>query len=497
MTYEPRTLRFLVDVVGTDAGAGAGGPVDRDRCPDTRRSRVHPAWRRRYAARRSHKQRGRLTLSVVDVHSHVTPPSFREAVLDGGTWHTLTNAIGELEIPEFSIAPKDRIAKMDAAGIDMHVLTVNNDFYRYELDPGPTQEIARACNEEIGQMMADHPDRFTGLATVPMQDIERAVAEMEYAMSKLGYRGITINDHVNGVTFDEPRFYPFWELWNPLARWCSSASAGRRWSRRAPPAMRCPNSIGNLVDRAVTFGTLVFGGIMDRYPELKICLGHAGGYAPFGVARMDKTWRAADPEVPEFADARLPKPPSEYLNRFYYDSCTYTESTLRFLIDAVGIDRVGSARTIPPRWCRGGSGRLAGKTGWHHRCRAHRDIGDQPGTHARPVAACPPTVRWEVLLRGGRRRAARMSRPCCAAMRPASLVSARPSSSRIGSSSSSSGASTFADIEVGLSYPRLQSDPAVSTVQSEILAVFEEMESRRASHDPRIAARAEGESSTA
>ena len=96
----------------------------------------------------------------------------------------------------------------------------------------------------------------------------------------------------------------------------------------------------HVVDRAVTFGTLVFGGIMDRYPDLKICLGHAGGYAPFGVARMDKTWRAADPEVPEFADARLPKPPSEYLNRFYYDSCTYTEETLRFLIDAVGIDRV-------------------------------------------------------------------------------------------------------------------------------------------------------------
>jgi aminocarboxymuconate-semialdehyde decarboxylase len=101
-----------------------------------------------------------------------------------------------------------------------------------------------------------------------------------------------------------------------------------------------PNSIGNLVDRAVTFGTLVFGGVMDRYPELKICLGHAGGYAPFGVARMDKTWRAADMGVPEFVDAKLRKPPSEYLSRFYYDSCTYTEDTLRFLIDAVGIDRV-------------------------------------------------------------------------------------------------------------------------------------------------------------
>jgi aminocarboxymuconate-semialdehyde decarboxylase len=281
-------------------------------------------------------------LPVIDVHAHVTPPSFREAVLDGGTWHTLTNAIGELEIPEFSISPEDRIAKMDAAGVDMHVLTVNNDFYRYELDPAVTQEIARACNEEIGEMMRAHPGRFTGLATVPMQDVGLAVAEMEFAMSKLGYRGITINDHVNGVTFDDPRFYPFWEAVESLGavvffHQCGPTLVKARTSRYA-----LPNSVGNLVDRAVTFGTLVFGGIMDRYPGLKICLAHAGGYSAFGAARMDKTWRAAEMEVPEFADAKanITRPPSEYLSRFYYDSCTYTEATLRFVIDAVGIDRV-------------------------------------------------------------------------------------------------------------------------------------------------------------
>lgn len=281
-------------------------------------------------------------MSVIDVHAHVTPPSFREAVLDGGTWHSLTNAIGELEIPEFSISPADRIAKMDAAGIDMHVLTVNNDFYRYELEPALTQDIARACNEEIGAMMRDHPERFTGLATVPMQDIDMAITEMEFAMSKLEYRGITINDHVNGATLDDPRFYPFWEAVESLGavvffHQCGPTLVKARTSRYA-----LPNSIGNLVDRAVTFGTLVFGGVMDRYPDLKICLGHAGGYSAFGVARMDKTWYAADMQVPEFADAKsnLSRPPSDYLSRFYYDSCTYTESTLRFLIDAVGIDRV-------------------------------------------------------------------------------------------------------------------------------------------------------------
>jgi aminocarboxymuconate-semialdehyde decarboxylase len=222
------------------------------------------------------------------------------------------------------------------------VLTVNNDFYRYELEPALTQEIARACNEEIAEMMRAYPDRLTGLATVPMQDIDLAVSEMEYAMSKLGYRGITINDHVNGITFDDPRFYPFWEAVESLGAVVFFHQCGPTLVKARTARYALPNSVGNLVDRAVTFGTLVFGGIMDRYPDLKICLGHAGGYAAFGVARMDKTWRAADMGVPEFADAKtnLTRPPSEYLNRFYYDSCTYTEATLRFLIDAVGIDRV-------------------------------------------------------------------------------------------------------------------------------------------------------------
>ena len=94
---------------------------------------------------------------------------------------------------------------------------------------------------------------------------------------------------------------------------------------------------------AITFGTLVYGGVMDHYPDLKLCLGHAGGYTAFGVARMDKGWQAGAMEnMPEFEDARtfLERAPSEYLNRFWYDSCTYTESTLRYLLDVVGSDRV-------------------------------------------------------------------------------------------------------------------------------------------------------------
>ena len=123
-------------------------------------------------------------------------------------WHTLTSAIGELEIPEFSIAAKDRIAKMDAARIDMHVLTVNNDFYRYELDPALTQEIRQRCNEEIGAMMADHPDRFTGLGDGADAGHRPAIAELDRRDVEAGLPGGTIGDHVNGTAFDDPRFYP-------------------------------------------------------------------------------------------------------------------------------------------------------------------------------------------------------------------------------------------------------------------------------------------------
>ena len=282
-------------------------------------------------------------MAVIDIHNHVTPRRFRDAVQGGGTWHTLTADVGELHIPKFSIAAEDRIAEMDEMGVDVHCLTVNTGFFKYDLPAEVTKAIARECNEELAEMMQGHPDRFTGLASVPMQDVPAAIAEMEYAMGELGFRGVTLGDHVDGRMLDEKAFRPFWREVEAAGaavffHQCSATVVESRTERYG-----LPNTIGNLTDRAITFGTLVFGGVMDEFPDLKICLGHAGGYTAFGVARMDKGWRAgAMQDMPEFEDARshLQKAPSEYLGRFYYDSCTYTEETLRFLLDAVGSDRV-------------------------------------------------------------------------------------------------------------------------------------------------------------
>jgi aminocarboxymuconate-semialdehyde decarboxylase len=96
-----------------------------------------------------------------------------------------------------------------------------------------------------------------------------------------------------------------------------------------------PNTIGNLADRAVTFASFVFGGVMDRYPDLKVCLAHGGGYTCFGAGRMDRGW-----QVRSEARVHIQHPPSTYLNRFYYDCLTHSEKALRMLIDMVGIDKV-------------------------------------------------------------------------------------------------------------------------------------------------------------
>ena len=282
-------------------------------------------------------------MPVIDIHNHVTPRRFVDAIEREGSWHTLGSDVGELHIPKFSIAPKDRIAEMDAMGVDIHCLTVNTGFFRYDLDAEVARAIADECNEELADMMRTHPDRFTGLASVPMQDVPAAIEVMTRAMNDQGFRGITIGDHVNGVTLDDPRFAPFWKAVEELGavvffHQCSSTVVESRTTRYG-----LPNVIGNLVDRAITFGTLVYGGVIDRFPDLKLCLGHAGGYTAFGIARMDKGWQAGAMEnMPEFDDARtfLERAPSEYVRRFWYDSCTYTESTLRYLLDMVGSDRV-------------------------------------------------------------------------------------------------------------------------------------------------------------
>jgi aminocarboxymuconate-semialdehyde decarboxylase len=184
-------------------------------------------------------------------------------------------------------------------------------------------------------MMKDYPGRFSGLATLPMQDVSAAVAEMDRCINNLGFKGVMINDHINGKTLDEPEFLPFWHAAEQLGALVLFHQFGSTVVKARTNRYRLPNTIGNLADRTITFATLVFGGVMDKCPDLRICLSHGGGYTCFGIGRMDRGWQVR-PET----RVNISRPPSSYLRQFYYDCCTHSEPALRMLIDTVGADRV-------------------------------------------------------------------------------------------------------------------------------------------------------------
>ncbi|MGH7345513.1 MAG: amidohydrolase family protein, partial [Candidatus Rokuibacteriota bacterium] len=208
-------------------------------------------------------------------------------------------------------------------------------FYNYQLDTKIATATARATNDEIASMTRAWPTRFAGLGTLPMQDVKASIAELERCVTQLGLKGAEINDHVNGRTLEEPEFRPFWKAAEQLGALIFFHQAGETLVSPRTKRYHLPNTVGNLVDRAVTFATLVSGGVIDECPDLKIVLGHGGGYTCYGIGRMDRGW-----QVRTEARANISQPPSAYLRRFYYDCIVYTESALRFLIDAVGADRV-------------------------------------------------------------------------------------------------------------------------------------------------------------
>jgi aminocarboxymuconate-semialdehyde decarboxylase len=296
-------------------------------------------------------------MQVIDTHAHIAPRRYREGIERDGVWHGLDHVVGELHRPEgFNKTVDERLAEMKAAGIDRQLVTPSVGFYQYDKSVDHAVTVARECNEDIAELVDTHPDHFSGLGTVPMQDVPAAIAELTRIVEELGLKGAIINDHVNGKTYDEPEFLPFFAAAESLGAILEFHQGGGGVSGIGtvvgPRIKRysLPNGIGNLADRTITFAALVFGGVLDKHPGLKLQLAHGGGYTAFGIGRMDKVAGAFEggypdgPLTPPFVQPedqyRLDRPPSSYLGSFRYDCITYDGDALRFLIDKVGIDRV-------------------------------------------------------------------------------------------------------------------------------------------------------------
>ena len=276
-------------------------------------------------------------MRTIDIHAHISPWAFVEAMNAGEDWHGITSEAvpAHRHNPRTTWTPEERLADMDSLGVDVQVLSTNAVLYSYDKDPEATKAMARDCNDYVSQLTVDHPDRFAGLATLPLQDIPASIDEIERCVTQLGLKGAMIGDHVNGRTFDDPAFLPFWKACEELGAMILIHQGGPTIVSQRSSKYHLPNTIGNLADRAVTYAAFVYGGVMDACPDLRICLSHGGGYTCFGIGRMDRGWQVR----PE-ARGNISQPPSAYLDRFYYDTITHSEEALRYIIDRVGVDRV-------------------------------------------------------------------------------------------------------------------------------------------------------------
>lgn len=224
---------------------------------------------------------------------------------------------------------------MSSLGVDLQILSLVPGSFSYHLDSKFTLGVARDSNDEISQMAKSWPEHFAGFCTLPMQDVSAAVKELERGITQLGLKGAIIGDHINGRTLDEPEFLQFWQAAEEMKALVFIHQSGSTLVDQRTSKYHLSNTVGNLAERSLTFASLVFGGVMDRFPDLNICLAHGGGYVCYGVGRMDRGWLVR----PE-ARVNISNPPSTYLRRFYYDCITHSEPALRMLIDTVGADRV-------------------------------------------------------------------------------------------------------------------------------------------------------------
>jgi len=229
-----------------------------------------------------------------------------------------------------------RLKDMDRMGIDIQAVSPAPHQTFYWTDPGEGQELARMVNERLAEIVAKWPDRFVALGSVPLQDSGLAVSELTHCVKTLGLRGVEINPSVNGMDLTDARlsldkfFAKAQELGIVIFMHPLGFTQGERLVDHY-----FNNVIGNPLETTVAASHLIFDGVMERYPRLKIVLPHAGGYLAHYWARMDHAWKAR-------ADCHtiIKKKPTSYLEKFYFDTITFDRTMLKNMIERYGAGQV-------------------------------------------------------------------------------------------------------------------------------------------------------------
>lgn len=293
-------------------------------------------------------QPGWAGASSIDVHAHCVPVGVVDTLLreggrygieigeqDGRRYAVVAGRVRTGVLREDLSSTAYRLETMDRARIDVQILSSWVDMTAYALPDEAGARYARMFNEALAATAQEAPGRFETLCTVPLQDPASAVEELRHAVGTLGMVGVELATTVDGRELDDPAFEPFWAaaeelrclvLLHPYA-----SLSGRDLSRYF-----LANLVGNPAESTIAIAHLIFGGVLERHPGLRICMVHGGGFAPYQLGRWDHGFgRDA-----RGAAAHLTRAPGEWLAEIHHDTVLHSPAAVRFLMDTVGTHRV-------------------------------------------------------------------------------------------------------------------------------------------------------------
>jgi aminocarboxymuconate-semialdehyde decarboxylase len=227
-----------------------------------------------------------------------------------------------------------RLSDMDAAGIDMQLVSNTPQTFLYNQDPSFTAAMAVLQNDQVAKAVAASPERLMGLATLPMQAPVLAADELRRAVRGQGLKGAQIGSNINGRNLDDPVLEPLWAAASELGALIMVHPTQVAGAERLR-SYYLANLIGNPLDTTIAAACLVFGGVIERYPGITFLMVHGGGFVPYQAGRFRHGW-----EVRPEPRTTLKAPPDDSLNRLYFDTIVHDQSVLQFLVSSAGPSRV-------------------------------------------------------------------------------------------------------------------------------------------------------------